>query len=111
MVNGRISQIIFVGAALAATLGFGFTPAWALEGVISKGVIAADELGTQVNYCHLRFPAIEPGTLASNHPVLQNPDTGEIVDFYGPCDHDPLGADEVKTQVQEEAFLESHDGE
>jgi len=29
---------------------------------------------------------------------LQDPKTGEIVDFYGPCDHDPLGQEEILTQ-------------
>jgi hypothetical protein len=23
---------------------------------------------------------------------------GNVIDFYGPCDHDPTGTDEIKTQ-------------
>jgi hypothetical protein len=30
--------------------------------------------------------------------VLKDPSEGDIIDFYGPCDHDPLGKDEVHRQ-------------
>jgi len=48
------------------------------------------------NYCHLRFPAMREETLSSNRPVLKDPPGGDIVDFYGPCDYDPVGKAEVK---------------
>jgi hypothetical protein len=54
-----------------------------------------------VNYCHLKFPAIDEKTLGTERPMLQEPDPGNVIDFYGPCDHDPLGADEVQKQIQE----------
>jgi len=50
------------------------------------------------NYCHLKFPAIREDTLFWDRPVLQDPKTGEVVDFYGPCDHDPLGREEILAQ-------------
>ncbi|MBI4527244.1 MAG: hypothetical protein HY695_25910 [Deltaproteobacteria bacterium] len=50
------------------------------------------------NYCHLKFPAIQEETLFTNHPVLKDPGSGDLVDFYGPCDHDPLGKEEIKAQ-------------
>jgi hypothetical protein len=102
---------IFFSTVLAATLASGVARAWAADGLILKEVVEEEEAAGLGNYCHLKFPAIEPGTLGSAHPVLQNPDTGEIVDFYGPCDHDPLGADEVKNQIQDEVFVQSRDGE
>jgi len=49
-------------------------------------------------YCHLKFPAIREDTLDSDHPILQNPSSGDIMDYYGPCDHDPLGKDEIQSQ-------------
>ena len=58
---------------------------WAAEGIISK---APDSSGI---YCNLKFPAIKEDTLTSNRPQLKDPSEGDIVDFYGPCDHDPLG--------------------
>src|SRR3990167_6913913 len=50
------------------------------------------------NYCHLKSPAPRGDTLFWDRPLLQDPKTGEIVDFYGPCDHDPLGQEEILTQ-------------
>ena len=57
--------------------------AWTTEGIISK---VPDASGT---FCNLKFPAIKEETLSSNRPVLKDPSEGDIVDFYGPCDHDP----------------------
>lgn len=48
-------------------------------------------------YCHMKFPPISEDTLFSVNPLL-NERAGNIIDFYGSCDHDPLGADEVKAQ-------------
>jgi hypothetical protein len=64
---------------------------WAAE-FISK-VANAD--GT---YCHLKFPAISESTLFSDRPVLKDPSEGDIRDFYGPCDSDPLGKEEILRQ-------------
>ncbi|HEY6366317.1 MAG TPA: hypothetical protein VI585_16150 [Candidatus Binatia bacterium] len=64
----------------------------AVEGIISK---APDPSG---QYCHLRFPAIRKETIGSNRPVLKDPSEGDIIDFYGPCDYDPLGKTEVQRQ-------------
>ena len=65
---------------------------WAAEGIISN---APDSSGI---YCNLKFPAIKEDTLTSNRPQLKDPSEGDIVDFYGPCDHDPLGKEEVQRQ-------------
>src|SRR5262245_4403738 len=67
--------------------------AWTTEGIISKVPVAS---GT---FCNLKFPAIKEETLSSNRPVLKDPSEGDIVDFYGPCDHDPLGKEEVQRQL------------
>ena len=48
-------------------------------------------------YCHLKFPAMREDSLSWQQPIL-DPLTGNIVDFYGPCDHDPAGLDEIKAQ-------------
>jgi hypothetical protein len=64
----------------------------------SADVLSKTESAPGSNYCHLRFTAIEERTLAGNQPVLKSPDSGDIIDFYGPCDHDPLGKDEIQSQ-------------
>jgi hypothetical protein len=65
---------------------------WAAEGIISK---VPDSSGT---FCNLKFPAIKEDTLTSDRPELKDPSESDIVDFYGPCDHDPLGKEEVQRQ-------------
>jgi hypothetical protein len=85
-------------AALLLVGSFGVGGALAVApGVISSAV------STPGSYCHLRFPAIREDTLASNRPVLKDPSEGDIIDFYGSCDHDPLGKDEIESQRQQAA--------
>jgi hypothetical protein len=62
---------------------------WAGEVVISK---VSDPSGS---FCHLKFPAIRDDTLFSDRPVLKDPSEGDIIDFYGPCNYDPLGRDSI----------------
>ena len=49
------------------------------------------------SYCHMKFPPIREDTLFSANPVLDE-SAGNIIDFYGSCEHDPLGLDEVRAQ-------------
>jgi hypothetical protein len=68
------------GAALAA------------DGVLLKEDIASG------SYCHMRFPAIRPSTLAGNKPELKSSATGDVIDFYGSCDESPVGKDQIASQ-------------
>ncbi|MGH7798385.1 MAG: hypothetical protein ACREQ2_26270 [Candidatus Binatia bacterium] len=65
---------------------------WAAQDVIYR---SPDSTG---QFCHLKFPAIREETLSSGRPMLKDPSEGDIIDFYGPCDHDPLGRAEVLRQ-------------
>jgi hypothetical protein len=65
---------------------------------VKPGVISAEPLNKAGTFCHLKFPAIQPNTLSSNKPVLKSKDSGDLVDYYGACDHDPVGYDEVCRQ-------------
>jgi hypothetical protein len=71
--------------------------AFAAEGILYKAQVA----GT--NYCHLKFPAIREDTLHWTRPVLKDSRTGDIIDFYGPCDYDPTGKDRVWKQKHQES--------
>lgn len=73
---------------------------------VQPGVIEATALNQAGTYCHLKFPAIDPNTLSSTTPTLLPADTGDIVDFYGPCNHDPVGYDEVCRQKIQQARRE-----
>jgi len=99
MLSGKNLKVVAFSAILATSLGFGIARARAVEGVVSKKVVAAVGEGS---YCHLKFPAIEPSSLASDHPVLQSADSGDMIDYYGPCDHDPLSKEEIDKQKQDE---------
>ena len=79
-----LGNITASGAALAA------------DGIISK---TEDVPGS---YCHEKFPAIEGRTLASDDPVLKSADSGDVIDYYGPCNENPLGQDQVQEQKIEQ---------
>jgi hypothetical protein len=83
------TNLVFALAFIAGVLGTGASFVRA-QGEILKQVA---EPGT---YCHVKFPAIREETLSAMNPDLTT--SGDVVDFYGPCDHDPLGKDEVQSQ-------------
>lgn len=67
---------------------------------VKPGVIGAMALDRNGTFCHLRFPAIRGRTLGTDKPQLKPATTGDIIDYYGPCDHDPLGKDEIQSQIR-----------
>ena len=75
---------------LSATLFWGL-PAAATDLPIVR--IPADS----GDYCHMKFPALREDSLSWEKPVLDE-SAGNIVDFYGPCDYDPAGLDEIRAQ-------------
>ena len=87
---------------LTATLLLGSSLLWAADGIIAK---VPDSSGT---FCHLRFPAIREETLYWDRPVLKDRSDGDIVDFYGPCNYDPLGKEEVRRQRDQYRHRERH---
>jgi hypothetical protein len=83
---------------LSGVLGAVATAQVGAEGTVQK-------LGsTSDGYCHLKIPAMRPSTLATGNPELKGSTTGDLIDFYGPCNYDPKGKDEVATQKR----LRSH---
>jgi hypothetical protein len=90
----KITRFFLAASLLVGSSGV--TSAFAAApGVISNQVLIPGR------YCHLTFPAVREETLAGNHPVLKDPSSGDIIDFYGPCDQDPLGKDEIELQEQQ----------
>lgn len=114
------SKWLISGLILVGTLGLGGTKVIAADNVTSRtdnassrtqpGVLSETPLAS--NYCHLKFPAIRPSTIGTGHPQLKSPESGDIVDFYGPCNHDPLGKDEMLSQEQQRQLIQdrSFDG-
>ena len=76
-----------------------------LAGSLGGSAMAADrplvkeELAQ--DYCHMKFPAIREETLGKQ-PVLKDSSTGDIIDFYGPCDETPTSNDQVFAQRLDE---------
>jgi len=88
----KTGKAILASLVLATTMGVSLTAAIGASGPISKDV------ATEGSYCHMKFLAIDEETLGSEYPVLMDPNSGDVIDFYGPCGHDPLGKDELHAQ-------------
>jgi hypothetical protein len=85
---------------LAALILFGSVAASGMaladDGVISKDVL------TPRSYCHEKFPAMQARSLGTDDPTLKSAASGDIIDFYGPCDENPTGQDQVQEQKLEQ---------
>ena len=87
----KIAKSLLGALLLIGSLG-GSSAFAAAPGVISNATLVPG------SYCHLTFPAIRENTLSWDRPVLKDPSEGDIIDFYGPCETDPLGQDQVRQQ-------------
>jgi hypothetical protein len=70
----------------------------------AKGVLMKEEY-VPGSYCHEKIPAISESSLAGDHPALS---AEEKIDFYGPCNQDPLGKDQMTKQRLESSDRKSH---
>jgi hypothetical protein len=77
---------------------------WGVPSVEAEEIISSVPTD-MTNYCHLKFPAMREDSLSWERPVLDST-AGSMVDFYGPCDYDPLGVDEIR--VQRRVILRGH---
>jgi hypothetical protein len=82
--------------SLLCNLLLASTVFWGVPVVNAQETISSIPADTTA-YCHLKFPAIREDTLSWERPVL-DPSAGNIVDFYGSCDYDPLGSAEIRVQ-------------
>jgi hypothetical protein len=86
---GTMVSMLVLAGSLAGT-------ALAEDGLLVKEQLAQ-------GYCHMKFPAIKQGTLAGNNPQLKDSSTGDVIDFYGPCNETPTSKDQVDAQKLDEA--------
>src|SRR5215510_3855651 len=87
----KIATSILAAVLFTGTLG-AFNNAIAEDGILSK-----DQL-TGTSYCHEKFPAIRQSTLGDNQPQLKYSSTGDFIDFYVPCNENPVGKDQDQTR-------------
>jgi hypothetical protein len=89
--NMKIATSFLAVVLLTGTLGT-VNNVSAQDGIVSKDQLTAG------SYCHERFPAIRQSTLDDNQPALKDSSTGDVIDFYGPCNENPVGKDQVHEQ-------------
>ena len=64
----------------------------------ADGILLQQPLAPGSRYRHMKLPAIRGDTLNWQQPVVKNSNSGDIVDFYGPCSESPGGEDQVDVQ-------------
>jgi hypothetical protein len=62
------------------------------------GILLKEELTPGSGYCHMQFPAITRDSLFTDHPVLKSANSDDIIDYYGSCNENPVGQDQVMSQ-------------
>ena len=70
---------------------------WGLPAVHADELVETEAVDLEADYCHMKFTPMDEATLSWDRPEL-NADAEKSVDFYGPCDYDPTGQAEVRTQ-------------
>ena len=89
-IESVLSALVLVGSLAAGGA------ALAGDGVVLK------QEQTEGSYCHMKFPAIRQSSLGNDQAQLNDPSSSNVVDFYGPCDEDPLGKDQIESQKLEQ---------
>ena len=88
-------RLLSAAILLTELFGLGSSTLWAQHGAFYKAP------ASEGRYCHLKFPAIREETLSWDQPVLKDASSGDIIDFYGPCDYDPHGKDAIQAQKRD----------
>lgn len=91
----KTTRLLSCVVPLVGILGVGAIPLWV------GGVFVGLSSSPRSNSCYLEFPAIREGTLNWDRPVLKDWSDGDIISFFGSCDYDPLGVEEIRRQKAE----------
>jgi hypothetical protein len=97
----KIANSFLAGLLLIGSLGAAATAMADNDGILLKQDV------TSGSYCHEKFRAIEQSTLGSDAPTLKSSDSGDVIDFYGPCDESPTGKDQAWQQKLDWLFLQN----
>jgi hypothetical protein len=93
--------------ALLVNLSMASTLFWGVPTLEADDLVVRESAQTSA-YCHIKFPPMRPETLSWEKPELDQ-NSGAIIDFYGPCDHDVTGAHEVN--IQRRIYRAEHYGD
>jgi hypothetical protein len=92
----KIAKTIFAALFLVSNIAAS-SMAPADDGVIEKAWLRA--------VIAIRSSAqIDPSTLDSDNPSLRSSTSGDVIDYYGPCDETPTGKDQVWQQKLDRLF-------
>ena len=86
--KANLSMLLVVG--VLGTSGAALAADGEVEGQLAPG-----------SYCHEKFPAMTERSLGDNQPELKQSTTGDVIDYYGPCNEDPTGKDQITSQKLE----------
>lgn len=92
----KIIPSVFAGLVLLGGVGRSAIAMEEKAAPNTKGILLREEAMPGSNYCHMQFRAIRDETLSSVQRIPK--DDSDIIDYYGPCDHDPMGEDEAEDQ-------------
>lgn len=89
----KTAKFFFAVLMLSANVVASYMPASAKEvpGLVSKDGPVPE------SYCLMQIRASTPESLLGEQPVLKRPNSGEIIDNYGPCGETPVGQDPPDT--------------
>jgi hypothetical protein len=96
----KIRTSVFAGLLFLSSLG-------AVNSAIAEDGVISNQEFMPGSYCHEKFRAIDQNTLGSDHPTLKSADSGDVIDYYGPCDESPTGKDQAWNQKLDWLFLQN----
>jgi hypothetical protein len=70
---------------------------WGVPAAKANQLVETEVIDVGAGYCHMKFAPMSEATLSWDRPEL-NADAEKSIDFYGPCDYDPMGAAEIRAQ-------------
>ena len=84
---------LMINLLLASTLFWGVPLAYGEE--LNSEETISTVPAELPSYCHIASPAMREDSLGWAHPVFED-SAVNAVDFYGPCDYDPLGIEQLR---------------
>src|SRR5262245_16872147 len=92
----KIIPTLFAGFLVLGGVGRSATAMEETGASNTNGILLKEEAVPGSNYCHMQYRAIRDETLSSDERAPKS--DSDIIDYYGPCDHDPMGEDEAANQ-------------
>lgn len=91
----KTAKLSFAALLLSANIVATHTPASADE---IPGLVLNEE-SAACSYCCREIMAQTTQSLAGQQPLLKRPNSGEVIDYYGPCGETPDGQDQPDAQL------------